>query len=52
MIEHLAVVAAAVPFQFALGMANTHRKLLSRGEMRFWCIAIFIVAELIYLGAF
>jgi hypothetical protein len=50
MAEHLAVVAAAVPFQLALGVVNTRRRLLTRGEMRFWCIVIFVAAELIHLG--
>ncbi len=51
MFEHLLVVAAATPFQFALGAANTRAKWLTSGEVRFWGVVLFLVAELIYLGS-
>ena len=52
MVEHLAVAIAAVPFQVALGVFNTQKHMLTRGEVRFWCIVIFVTTELIYLGFF
>ena len=48
--EYLAVAIAAIPVQFALGILNTRTRWLSRGEVRFWCVVIFLAAELVYLG--
>lgn len=50
MVEHLAVVAAIAPIQFLLGAANTRARLLTRGEVRFWCVVLFVAAELVTLG--
>ncbi len=52
MVEHLLVALAAAPFQVALGAVNTRKHMLTRGEVRFWCVAMFVVAELAYLGLF
>jgi len=52
MIEHLAVVASVTPLQFALGAINTRTRWLTAGEVRFWGVVLFLIAELIYLGAF
>jgi hypothetical protein len=52
MAEHLAVAIAAIPFQVALGVFNTQKRMLSRGEVRFWCVVIFVAVELAYLGLF
>jgi hypothetical protein len=52
MAEHLAVAMVAVPFQVALGVFNTQRRMLTRGEVRFWCVVIFVTTELAYLGLF
>jgi hypothetical protein len=49
--DYLAVAIAAVPVQTALGILNTQTRWLTRGEVRFWCVVIFLAAELIYLGA-
>jgi hypothetical protein len=51
MAEHLLVAAAALPLQVALGALSTRRRVLTRGEVRFWCIVIFVAAELVHLGA-
>jgi hypothetical protein len=50
--EHLVVALASVPFQIALGVFNTRRHALTRGEVRFWCVVVFVAAQLIYIGAF
>lgn len=52
MIEHLLVFAASAPFQYALGAWNTRRRWFTPGEIRFWGVVIFVVAEFVYLGAF
>lgn len=52
MVEHLAIVAAVLPFQFGLGVFNTRKHVFTRGEVRFWCVVIFVAAELVYLGVF
>lgn len=52
MFEHLAVVAAVTPLQFALGALNTRTDWFTAGEIRFWGVVVFLIAELVYLGAF
>ena len=51
MLEHVIVFAVCAPFQLLLGVWNTRSKWLTPGEVRFWGMAIFVVAEFIYLGA-
>lgn len=50
MIDHLLVVAAVTPLQFALGALNTRTAWLTAGEIRFWGVILFLMAELVYLG--
>ncbi len=50
-LEHIIVFAVCAPFQLLLGVWNTRSKWLTPGEVRFWGMAIFVVAEFIYLGA-
>ena len=50
-LEHFAVFAVCAPFQLLLGVWNTRKKWLTPGEVRFWGMALFVVAEFIYLGA-
>ena len=52
MLQHLAVAAVSLPVQFGLGFMNTRWRVLTRGEVRFWSIVIFVAVELAYLGAF
>ncbi len=52
MVEHLAVVAAVTPLQFALGALNSRTSWLTAGEVRFWGIVLFFAGELVYLGTF
>lgn len=52
MLEHLAVIAAVTPLQFGLGALNTHTHWLTAGEVRFWGVVLFLMAELVYLGTF
>lgn len=52
MLEHLAVVAAVTPLHFALGALNTRTRWLTGGEVRFWGVALFVLAELVFLGTF
>ena len=51
MLEHIIVFAVCAPFQILLGIWNTRRRWLTPGEVRFWGVAIFVAAEMIYLGA-
>jgi hypothetical protein len=50
MIAHLLVFLASAPFQVALGVVNSKRHWFTAGEIRFWCVAIFVLSELVYLG--
>ena len=49
--SYLWVALAAAPVQLAIGILNTRTRWLTAGEVRFWCLVIFVAAELIYLGA-
>lgn len=49
MTAHLFAVVIAVPFQLGLGVINTRKALLTPGEVRFWCIVIFIMFDLLFL---
>ena len=51
MLEHVAVAAVCVPLILLIGVWNTRRRWLTLGEVRFWGVALFIAAELVYLGA-
>ena len=51
MLEHIIVFAVCTPFQILLGIWNTRKRWLTPGEVRFWGVAIFVAAEMIYLGA-
>ena len=51
MLEHVAVFAVCAPFQLLLGIWNSRKRWLTPGEVRFWGVAIFVAAEMIYLGA-
>lgn len=51
MIPHLVIVFAVFPLQLALGWWNDKRQLLDSGEVGFWGMVMFLVAEMIYLGA-
>ena len=50
MLEHVLVAAVCVPFQLLIGVWNTRSKWLTPGEVRFWGVAVFLVAEFVYLG--
>jgi len=50
-LEHIIVFAVCAPFQFLLGIWNTRKRWLTPGEVRFWGVALFVAAEMIYLGA-
>ena len=50
-LEHVAVFGVCAPFQLLLGIWNSRRRWLTPGEVRFWGVALFVVAEMIYLGA-
>lgn len=50
LITHLLVFAAALPFQVALVPLNRAKGWFSPGEIRFWTVAIFVIAELVYLA--
>ena len=50
MAEHLLVALAAAPLQIGIGMVNTRKRWLSRGEIRFWCVVVFFALEMSYLG--
>ena len=49
---HIITYLLCVPFIAALGVFNTHRRIFTIGEIRFWGISIFVAAELIYIGVF
>lgn len=51
MITHLAILLIVFPLQLALGWWNDRRGVFDSGEVGFWGTVIFLVAELIYLGA-
>lgn len=51
MIIHLAILLIVFPLQLALGWWNDRRGLFDGGEVGFWGMAIFLIAEMIYLGA-
>jgi hypothetical protein len=50
MIEHALVLLFCLPAFIALGAWNTRKQMLTPGEVRFWGVAIFGLAELVYLG--
>lgn len=50
MSAHLLVALVAMPFQFGLAAVNSRTAWFTAGEIRFWGIVMFIVAELVYLG--
>ncbi|MEG6508389.1 hypothetical protein V6C03_05340 [Methyloligella sp. 2.7D] len=50
MIGHLIVLAIAAPFQFALAGWSRKYDVLEAGEAAFWCVVIFLLFELVYLG--
>lgn len=50
LITHLLVFASALPFQISLVPLNRARGWFSPGELRFWTVAIFVIAELTYLA--
>ena len=50
-LEHIIVFAVCAPFQMLLGIWNTRKRWLTPGEVRFWGVALFVAAEMIYLGA-
>lgn len=52
MIPHLAIVIAVLPLQLLLGWWNDRHNLFDSGEVGFWGMTIFLVAEMIYLGVF
>jgi len=47
----LLVLLLALPVQLALVPVNARTRWLTPGELRFWCVAIFILVEIIYLAA-
>lgn len=51
MIPHLMIAFAVFPLQLALGWWNNRHPLFDSGEVGFWGMTIFLVAEMIYLGA-
>ena len=51
MIPHIVVFLVALPLQLLLGFWNSKSKLLDGGEVGFWGVIIFLVADMIYLGA-
>jgi heme A synthase len=51
MIPHLLILAAVLPLQLALGWWNDKSGLFDIGEVGFWGTVIFLVAEMVYLGA-
>jgi hypothetical protein len=50
-LEHLFVFLVCAPLQLCIGIWNTRSKWLTPGEVRFWGVAVFVLAEFIYLGA-
>ena len=50
MVEHGLVLVVCLPALIALGAWNTRKQMLTPGEMRFWGVTIFGLAELVYLG--
>jgi hypothetical protein len=45
-----AILVAALPLQLALVPINARKGWLTPGELRFWCVAIFVLVEIIYLA--
>jgi len=49
--EYLLVALAVVPLQYGLAAVNCRKHWFTAGEIRFWGVAVFLAAELAYLGA-
>jgi len=51
MAPHLIILLIVFPLQFGLGWWNNKRQWLDSGEVGFWSMIIFLVVEMVYLGA-
>ncbi len=49
-LAHLALLLAALPFQFGLAVLNGRTRWFTPGELRFWAVAVFVLIEIGYLA--